>query len=82
MGEDVEYCQMIWRLCHFGKITSSDAHRHLGNYFGYPKCCIDNFVDMRKKGIEVLKHMNKKYGIPRNKTAHVQCLKCRREVIK
>jgi len=82
MPNQTEYCLMIWRLRQFGKITSSDANRHLGNYFGYPKCCIDNFVDMRERGIFVARHMDIEYGIPKTKTVHVQCLKCRREVIK
>jgi len=79
VGEDVEYCQMIWRLCHFGKIASSDANRHLGIHLGYPKCCIDNFVDMRERGILVARHMDREYGISKNKTVHVQCLNCRKK---
>ncbi len=54
-----------------------DCHRDLGNYFGYPKCCVDNFIGLLKMKKETAKYMNKKYGKSKNKLKYVECLKCR-----
>ncbi len=59
-----------------------DCHRDLGKYFGYSKCCVDNFVGLLKMKKEPARYMNEKYGKSENKCKYVECLKCRKKFIK
>ena len=34
----------VWGLVDSGRISTITAHRMLGRYFGYPECCIEEFV--------------------------------------
>ena len=67
---------MVNRLCLFGKITDTDVHRGLGNLCGYPKCCIDNYIDLMKRDKSPAKYMEQRYGVVRH-CGYVKCLKCR-----
>lgn len=71
------HVNMVWRLYYYGKITRFDCYRELGKYYGYPQCCIDNFVKVDKTGNHPGLYMNEKYGESKNNCEHVECLKCR-----
>lgn len=50
-------------------------HRMLGEYFGYPKCCIESFCDESKERTAYQKAVaNLKYGF-------VPCDDCARKVV-
>ena len=36
----------IWKLFLFGKITKYDVIMEEGKYYGYPICCIKNFIEL------------------------------------
>lgn len=42
------YIEFIFRLYAFGKIGRDDYSREVGKYYGYPTCCIENFVNVRR----------------------------------
>ena len=53
--------------------------RGLGQLFGYPPCCIDQFVEECENGIRPAKARMKETGGKRWKTPHVPCSVCLRE---
>jgi hypothetical protein len=78
-----EYMNMLWRMAGFGTIEEEDLDREAGRFFGYNKCCVDNYIAITKSGIRrVAKHMGDLFG-PDDLQAifnnpHVRCSKCRR----
>ena len=46
-----------------------DSQKKLGKYYGYPQCCIDQFVKETEKGIMSGKLRN----IPSNYTGFIPC---------
>ena len=76
-SHDLKMHKFYRKLARFGKIKHSDVHRYLGNHFGYPKCCIDNFVKLNKKGILVYLYMLKNHNHPETKKPlYVMCKSC------
>ena len=75
--DDQLYVNMVWRLLRYGKITRADGHRELGKYYGYPQCCINNFVRLGETGECAGVYMKELYGEPKNNCKHVECAKCR-----
>jgi hypothetical protein len=55
-----------------------DHFRKMGRKFGYPECCIDNFINLIEEGKSPYWYMRWKYGKDRfAKTGYVRCSKCR-----
>jgi hypothetical protein len=78
-----DYMSMLWRMAAFGTIEEEDLDREAGRFFGYNKCCIENYIAISKSGIRaVAKHMIDLFGPDDYKqiinNPHVRCSKCRR----
>ena len=58
-----DYLNFIFRLYAFGKIEKEDYYREAGKYFGYPRCCIENFVGMCKTGAKPARDMGKMFDV-------------------
>jgi hypothetical protein len=77
------YMGMLWRMVEFGTIEEEDLDREAGRFFGYSKCCVDNYIAITKSGFRgVAKYMIDLFGPDDlqeilNKP-HVRCSKCRR----
>ena len=67
------------RLMKYGKISSEDYHREMGNHYRYKKCCIDNFIKIKSEvDEEVGRYMDNKYGPDTFGIEYVRCEKCRK----
>lgn len=67
----------LTKLKIMGKIDTEDYHRAYGVYSGYSKCCIDNFIDLIKRGKAPAAHMRYIYGKDAAGIHYVRCSKCR-----
>lgn len=75
-GSNTVYQYYLFKMIVLGKISSIDADREMGKQCKYPKCCVDNFVKLRKLGLSPAAWMRDTYGESEN-SGYVQCLKCR-----
>jgi hypothetical protein len=73
----------LWRLARkHGTIEESDVNREGGKIYGFPKCCIDNYVRLFDEGKPPGDYMDALYGednlsdIADN--PRVRCAKCRK----
>jgi hypothetical protein len=41
----------VWGMVDAGDISTNTGHRMLGRYFGYPECCIEEFIKHHKRGV-------------------------------
>jgi len=72
------YRLMLWRMYELVMITRTDIERDLGKYYKYPKCCVDNFTSLLKKGHRVHRYMDFLYGrFPGIRVGYVLCFRCR-----
>jgi len=82
--QDYYYENILRILCfRFGLMTWPELERKTGEYYGYPKCCIDNFINLKFSGKPPGEYMKKHYGPDvTDGTGYVRCPKCRgKEVI-
>jgi hypothetical protein len=83
--QDYYYENILGILCfRFGLMTWPELERIKGEYYGYPKCCIDNFINLKFNGKPPGEYMMIHYGPDvTDGTGYVRCPKCRgKEVIK
>lgn len=71
------YGRMLQKMYDLGTITRADIERDLGKYYNFPKCCINNYVELFKKVDMVAAHMDHLYGKPHKRVGYVLCFKCR-----
>ena len=68
------------------KKHTSAMHKELGELYGYPKCCIDQFCKEQKVGIMSFDFRLKTFNIYSSflpkELQHVPCDKCMRKIIK
>lgn len=82
---DYYYEEIIGKFCFlFGIISFPELERKKGEYYGYPKCCIDNFINLKFNGKTPGEYMMKHYGPDiMDGTGYIRCPKCRgKEVVK
>jgi len=65
------------KLCLLGKISWRDRDIALGNYFGYPKCCINFYTLLQSIGIPAAIVVTAILGVDNSKYKYVRCPKCR-----
>lgn len=70
-----EYVSLLKKQVYDGKITPEQYHIILGRHYGYPECCIKNFVNMMSLGIPPWKFMNMILGHV-DTVGYVQCPIC------
>lgn len=71
------YGRMLQKMYNLGTITRMDIERDLGKYYKFPKCCIDNYVELYKKDYMPGAHMDHLYGKSHKRVGYVLCFKCR-----
>jgi hypothetical protein len=65
------------RLRDFGTITYSQKCWTLGRFYGYPTCCIKNFVNMSRLGLDCYSWMNEHFGpLEDPLRGRVKCVVC------
>lgn len=70
----------LFRLEKFGKINAYDRHQEYGKISGIRQCCIDNFINLMKKGIPPARYMDLKFkNPPHTDIEYVLCEKCLEE---
>jgi len=64
----------------------SQMHQELGEFYGYPKCCINQFIKESKLEIQPAIYRYATHGIPFNdpefSIGYVPCDKCMKRMIK
>ena len=70
------YLNFLKRFWCLGKIELKDYDRELGKHFGYPKCCVDNYISFSERGERVGEKMNEIYGKDKQ-VGYVRCPNCR-----
>ena len=48
----------------------------LGKEFGFPECCIENFITLKKRGFNPFEYMVSIYGD--ENVGYVRCIECRK----
>jgi hypothetical protein len=67
----------IKKLIILGKISSIEFHRQMGRYYGYPWCCINNYIKVLYSGNPPAKYMHDVHG-HRHPLHVVLCNDCNR----
>jgi hypothetical protein len=52
----------IMKLILMGKIEAIEFHRQMGRYYGYPWCCINNYIRVLYSGQAPAKYMHDTFG--------------------
>ena len=65
----------IKKLILLGKIEPIEFHLQLGKYFGYPRCCCENYARLNYHGIAPAKYMHDTFG-HRHGLGLVLCNEC------
>jgi len=79
----IRYMHWLWKLAReFGTIEESDVDREGGKIYGFPKCCVDNYVKLMNEGKNPGSTMDKWYGFydcrDISDNTRDRCAKCRR----
>jgi hypothetical protein len=75
-GPNTVYQYYLFKLLLLGKISNIDVYREMGKQCKYPKCCVDNFIELKKLGLMPAAWMRNTYGRSK-RVGYVQCLVCR-----
>jgi hypothetical protein len=67
----------LTKLYDMGTITTEDLDRERGRQYGYPKCCIEAFIQLNKEVDNVALVAEIIYGVDNLHIEYVRCPKCR-----
>jgi hypothetical protein len=54
--------RFLMKLIILGKISAIEFHRQMGRYYGYPWCCINNYIRVLYAGHPPAKYMHDVHG--------------------